>query len=103
MKLLQRQEFAKSLTVCQMIMRQHWRFVICDWLNLICHTYLCPGAEHRGWGLPLACLRKRARKIDILNGTEHHYAGLLRMYEHLSLPGLLLFNAEKRGATANKA
>lgn len=77
-------------------MGQHWKFVICDWLNLICHMYLCRLAEHRGWGLPLACLCKRARKIYILHVyIEHHYAGLLRMCEHWSLPGVLFFNLEK--------
>lgn len=60
-KPLERKAFAEGSSVCQIIVGQHWRFVICDWLDLICHMYLCPLAEHRGWGLPLACLCKRSK------------------------------------------
>lgn len=55
-KALERKALAEGSSACQIIVGQHWRFVICDWLDLICHMYLCPLAEHRGWGLPLACL-----------------------------------------------
>lgn len=62
LKGLQSMTLAEGSLLCQIVLGQYLRFVICDWLDLICHMYPCPFFEHRGWGLPLVCLCRRVKK-----------------------------------------